>query len=62
MGGCNAAILAALSALDLQPDLFVAHDLDRENRQLLHQGKLRFVLHHDLCVDIIHDFQNIYCT
>ena len=59
MGGGNAAILAALSALNLQPDLFIAHDLDRENRQLLGQGKLEFVLHHDLSADITNAFQHI---
>ena len=59
MGGGNAAILAALSALNLQPDLFIAHDLDRENRQLLSQGKLDFVLHHNLSADITHAFQYI---
>jgi len=59
MGGGNTAILAALSALDLRPDLFVAHDLDRENRQLLRQGKLGFVLHHDLSADLELAFQHI---
>ena len=52
MEGGNAPILAALSALILQPDLFIAHDLDRENRQLLSYGKLEFILHHDLSADI----------
>ena len=59
MGGGNAAILSALAALDLRPDLFVAHDLDRENRQLLRQGKLGFVLHHDLSADIDSALQHI---
>ena len=59
MGGGNAAILAALSSLNLQPDLFIAHDLDRENRQLLSQGKLDFVLYHDLSADITSAFQHI---
>jgi LacI family transcriptional regulator len=59
MGGGNAAILAALSAIDLRPDLYVAHDLDRENRQLLRQGKLEFVLHHDLSADLDFAFQHI---
>jgi len=59
MGGGNAAILSALAALDLRPDLFIAHDLDRENRQLLRQGKLGFVLHHDLSADIDFALQHI---
>ena len=59
MGGGNAAILSALAALNLRPDLFVAHDLDRENRQLLRQGKLGFVLHHDLSADIDFALQHI---
>jgi len=59
MGGGNTAILTALSALNLRPDLFVAHDLDRENRQLLRQGKLGFVLHHDLSIDLDFAFQHI---
>ena len=59
MGGGNAPILAALSALILQPDLFIARDLDRENRQLLSYGKLEIILHHDLSADITQAFQNI---
>ena len=59
MGGGNTAILAALSAPNLQPGLFVAHDFDCENRKLLRQGKLGLVLHHDLGADITRSFQNV---
>jgi LacI family transcriptional regulator len=59
MGGGNAAIIATLAALNLGPDLFVAHDLDRENRQLLRQGRLGYVLHHDLSADLDSALQQI---
>ena len=59
MGGGNAAILAALTALNLQPDLFIANDSDHENRQLLSQGKLDFVLYHDLSADINNFFNTL---
>ena len=59
MGGDNLAILATFLALNLQPDLFVAHDLDYENRQLLHQIKLGLVLCHDMSADINLFFQYI---
>jgi len=41
------------------PDFFIAHDLDRENRSLLRQGRLAFVLHHDLRADLDQAFQQI---
>jgi LacI family transcriptional regulator len=37
----------------------VAHDLDRENRQLLRQGRLGYVLHHDLSADLDSALQQI---
>lgn len=46
--GANEAILAALGG---RPDLFVAHDLDRDNRRLLTAGAIDFVIHHDLRAD-----------
>ena len=58
-GGGNSAIIATLAALDLGPDLFVAHDLDRENWQLLRQGQLGYVLHHDLGADLDFALQHI---
>ena len=47
-GGANEAIL---SALPRQPQVFVGHDLDRDNRALLADGRIDFVIHHDLRAD-----------
>ncbi|MCP4208264.1 MAG: LacI family DNA-binding transcriptional regulator [Shimia sp.] len=52
MGGGNKAILETLEHCRLKPLVFVAHDLDRENRRLLAEKKINFVLHHDLQHDI----------
>lgn len=52
IGGGNAAILAALEAHGNADATFVAHDLDRENRRLLREGGISFVLHHDLVADM----------
>ena len=59
MGGANAAILSTLRTAQLEPDFFIAHDLDRENRSLLRQGRLAFVLHHDLRADLDQALQQI---
>ncbi|MFY0691702.1 MAG: substrate-binding domain-containing protein [Paracoccaceae bacterium] len=48
MGGGNAAILSDLARHGWRDLPFVAHDLDHDNRHLLRDGKLTFVLHHDL--------------
>lgn len=56
MGGGNTAILSALEQNGLQPEVYVAHDLDNDNRQLIEDGRLSFVLHHDLRVDL----QNVF--
>jgi LacI family transcriptional regulator len=48
MGGGNASILAHLPNETVKRLVFVAHDLDAENRMLLSQKKLTYVLHHDL--------------
>ncbi|WP_322890891.1 MULTISPECIES: LacI family DNA-binding transcriptional regulator [unclassified Yoonia] len=53
MGGGNAAILKTMAQHGQHPRIFVAHDLDRENTQLLRQGAISFVLHHDLNQDLI---------
>ncbi|MDA8747379.1 LacI family DNA-binding transcriptional regulator [Litoreibacter sp.] len=55
-GGANEAILAALP---MRPDLYVGHDLDRDNRALLVEGRIDFVIHHDLRVDARHACQHI---
>ena len=56
MGGGNQSILRTLEDNGLQPQVYVAHDLDRENRRLVLNGRLDFVLHHDLRLDIGHAF------
>lgn len=56
MGGGNTAILNALEQNGSRPDVYVAHDLDADNRRLIEEGRLSFVLHHDLRVDL----QNVY--
>jgi len=57
MGGGNRSILATLADHGLKPDLFIAHDLDRDNRALILDAKIDFVLHHDLHADITNAFQ-----
>ena len=57
MGGGNTAILNALEQNGSLPDIYVAHDLDNDNRRLIEDGRLNFVLHHDLRVDLQNVFQ-----
>ena len=52
MGGGNVAILRALKAIGQTPKCFIGHDLDRDNVELLREGKLSAVLHHDLRQDM----------
>ncbi len=56
MGGGNAAILRKLAEHRQHPVVYIAHDLDRENRHLLAQGAIHYVLHHDLSQDLLHLF------
>ncbi|WP_108814040.1 LacI family DNA-binding transcriptional regulator [Loktanella sp. Alg231-35] len=56
MGGGNRSILNALADQGLKPEIFVAHDLDWENRQLILEGRLDFILHHDLQMNIRNAF------
>lgn len=51
-GGGNRAIAAAFAALERPCRCFVAHDLDAENRDLLRNGTVDAVLHHDLRHDM----------
>jgi LacI family transcriptional regulator len=51
IGGGNSAILEAFAEAGRRIDVFIAHDLDRTNRQLLAKGKLSLVLHHDFRQD-----------
>ena len=57
MGGGNRAILDVLEQNGSLPDIYVAHDLDNDNRRLIEDGRLSFVLHHDLRVDLQNVFQ-----
>lgn len=59
MGGGNRAILSALHAQGRDPGLFVAHDLDSDNRGLLAAGRIDIVLHHDLDSDLRRAFGHI---
>ena len=52
MGGGNLAILNALESAGHRPAVFVAHDLDEDNLDLLRDNRLTFVLHHDLRTDM----------
>ena len=59
MGGGNGAILQEIAATGQVAEVFVAHDLDRDNRQLLRAERLSYVLHHDLRRDLRQGFQQI---
>src|SRR3954447_4756594 len=52
IGGGNRATVAAFAELGCDYDVFIAHDLDADNVDLLGQGLLSAVLHHDLCQDL----------
>ena len=43
MGGGNKSIINALENLRLKPKIFIAHDLDKDNRELLKQKKIDYV-------------------
>jgi LacI family transcriptional regulator len=52
IGGGNRAILDVFDELGRAPHLFVAHDLDADNRRLLRTRRISAVLHHDLRADM----------
>lgn len=52
VGGGNRATLTAFEAAGRRPGVFVAHDLDVDNRTLLRRHRLTAVLHHDLRADM----------
>lgn len=52
IGGANAAILEAFDQLQRPCRVFIAHDLDADNLQLLRTGRLHAVLHHDMQHDM----------
>jgi len=51
VGGGNVATVAAFEKLQRPCRIFVAHDLDADNRRLLRDGRLSVVLHNDLRAD-----------
>ncbi|WP_244193229.1 substrate-binding domain-containing protein [Paraburkholderia eburnea] len=52
MGGGNRAILRALDARGKPPKCYIGHDLDRDNFELLREGKIHAILYHDLRQDM----------
>ena len=59
MGGGNEAILKTLSDYDLKPEIYIAHDLDEENIDLLRAEKITAVIHHDVAQDLRNAFTQI---
>jgi len=51
VGGGNTATIAAFERLGRRCRVFVAHDLDADNRKLLRDGRISVVLHNDLRAD-----------
>ncbi|WP_108813256.1 LacI family DNA-binding transcriptional regulator [Loktanella sp. Alg231-35] len=52
LGVGNRSILDILEHNRLRPGLFMAHDLNQENHNLLFDQRLDFILHHDLRSDV----------
>jgi LacI family transcriptional regulator len=52
IGGGNAAIVDAFEEMRRRYSVFIAHDLDIDNKRLLPAGRLSAVLHHDLRRDM----------
>lgn len=52
MGGGNKAILKALDKSGIKPEVFIAHDLDEDNCDLLKENKITTALFHDLRQDL----------
>lgn len=51
VGGGNTATIAAFDRLGRDCRVFIAHDLDEDNRRLLREGRISAVLHNDLRAD-----------
>lgn len=51
VGGGNTATVAAFEKLGRVCRVFIAHDLDVDNRRLLREGRISVVLHNDLRAD-----------
>lgn len=52
VGGGNVATLRAFEEVGVTPRVYVAHDLDGDNRELLRTRRISVVLHHDLKADM----------
>ncbi len=52
MGGGNEAIIKTLDEFGLKPNIYIAHDLDEENIDLLRAEKITAVIHHDVAQDL----------
>ena len=52
VGGGNRAIAAELARAGVRCEVFLGHDLDEHNLELLQAGTLHAVLHHDLRADM----------
>ena len=59
VGGGNRAIVDAFAALDRPLEVFIGHDLDEENRQLLAEEKIAAIIDHNLQIDARHVFLHI---
>jgi LacI family transcriptional regulator len=59
MGGGNRGIRSTLDKLGRTPRIYVAHDLDMDNRDLLRRGAISIVLDHDLRADMQAAFGHI---
>lgn len=59
IGGGNRAVLSAFETAGRSCRVYVAHDLDAENLELLRTGQLSFVLHHDLRTDVRQVFHTL---
>lgn len=51
VGGGNTATVAAFDKIGRVCRVFIAHDLDADNRRLLRDGRISVVLHNDLRAD-----------
>jgi len=52
IGGGNRAVLDAFETMGRVCRVFIGHDVDRDNRELLAQRRISAVLHHDLAGDV----------
>ncbi|NWD46464.1 LacI family DNA-binding transcriptional regulator [Pseudomonas gingeri] len=59
VGGGNRAIVDAFAAQGRPLEVFVGHDLDEENRQLLNEEKIAAIIDHNLQVDARNVFLHI---